>query len=85
VAKRNPDLRSAMIDKQPAVDPNTKQPRPRGREGKRLIGGHFAPEVLKQLRLLAAEQDRTLQDLIAEALNELFAKYRKPEIAPEEE
>jgi len=31
---------------------------------------------------LAADRDTTIQDLLAEALNDLFAKYGKPEIAP---
>jgi hypothetical protein len=35
----------------------------------------------KQLRLLAAENDTTQQDLMTEALNLLFQKYGKPPIA----
>ena len=53
-----------------------------GREGKSNVTGYFPPEVKKQLRLLAAEQDTTIQNLLAEALNDLFAKNGKPEIAP---
>ena len=34
------------------------------------------------MKLLSAELDRTMDDLGAEAFNLLFAKYRKPEIAP---
>jgi len=34
------------------------------------------------LKILAIEQNKTLQDLIAESFNDLFAKYGKPEIAP---
>jgi hypothetical protein len=40
--------------------------------------------VKKQLRILAADRDTTIQDLLAEALNDLFAKHGKPEIAPME-
>jgi hypothetical protein len=32
--------------------------------------------------MLAAEHDTTIQALLAEAMNDLFAKYGKPEIAP---
>lgn len=53
-----------------------------GREGKSNVTGYFPPEVKKQLRLLAAEHDTTIQNLLAEALNDLFAKNGKPEIAP---
>jgi len=44
------------------------------REGQRLIAGHFAPKVAKQLKLLAAEEDTTVQALLEEALNLLFVK-----------
>jgi hypothetical protein len=53
-----------------------------GREGKSNVTGYFPPEVKKQLRILAAERSTTIQDLLAEALNDLFAKHGKPEIAP---
>jgi hypothetical protein len=53
-----------------------------GRAGKTNITGYFPTEVKKQLRILAAERDTTIQDLMAEALNDLFAKHGKPEIAP---
>jgi hypothetical protein len=38
--------------------------------------------VKRQLRILAADRDTTIQDLLAEALNDLFAKHGRPEIAP---
>ena len=37
-----------------------------GRVGTRAVTGHFPPEVRQQLRLLAAEQDRTMESLLAE-------------------
>jgi hypothetical protein len=46
-----------------------------------LVAGHFQPAVQKQLRMMAAEQSTTVQALLTEALNMLFAKHRKPEIA----
>ena len=51
------------------------------RLGTHTIAGHFAPDVRRQLRTLAAARDSTVQQLLAEALNDLFAKYHKPEIA----
>lgn len=42
--------------------------------------GYFAPEIKRQLRMLAAENDTTIQALLGEGLNDLFAKYGKPEI-----
>ena len=49
------------------------------------ITAHFPKEVRRQLKGLAFELDRTMHDLLAEALNGIFAKYNKPEIAPQEE
>ncbi len=47
------------------------------REGKRLIAGHFDPTVAKQLRLLAAEEDTTIQALLEEAISLLLVKKGK--------
>ena len=44
------------------------------REGKRLIAGHFDPKVAKHLRILAAEEDTSIQALLEEALDLLFVK-----------
>jgi hypothetical protein len=43
---------------------------------------HFPKAVRHQLKILAAEQDKHIETMVAEALNLLFAKYRKGEIAP---
>jgi tRNA G26 N,N-dimethylase Trm1 len=39
------------------------------------------PEVAQQLRIVAAEQNKTQQALLAEGLNALFVKYGKSPIA----
>ena len=54
---------------------------PGARKGQVLIGGFFAPEVHKQLKMIAVEGDITLQELLADALNTIFARAGKPEIA----
>jgi hypothetical protein len=56
----------------------TRQP---GRGGKKSVMGYFSPECKKQLKLLLAEQGKTEQDILAEALNDLFTKYGKPTLA----
>lgn len=48
------------------------------RANTRSIGGHFPPEAAQTLRMLAAEQDKDTQELLAEALNMLFQRYGKP-------
>ena len=47
------------------------------RENSRQVSGHYKPEVAQALRMLAAEQDREQQELLAEALNMLFERYGK--------
>jgi hypothetical protein len=49
------------------------------------ITAHFPREVRRQLKGLAFELDRTMHDLLAEFLNDGFAKYNKAEIVPREE
>ena len=53
------------------------------RVGRAHIGGYFSESVKRQLRILAAEQNKTTQALIGEALNLLFSNYGKAEIADE--
>jgi hypothetical protein len=65
----------------PQTYPENPHYRP-GRVHKSNVTGYFPPEVKKQLRMLAAEHETTIQALLAEAMNDLFAKYGKPEIAP---
>ena len=47
------------------------------RTGRKLVAGHFDPKVAKQLKILAAEEDTTIQALLEEALNLLFVKKGK--------
>jgi hypothetical protein len=54
---------------------------PGSRSGRVLVGGHFASEVQRALRIIAAEEGTTVQALLAEGINTVFAKRGKPEIA----
>lgn len=68
--------------------PEAVEPKParqgRGRKTKSretvLVGGHFPPAVLKQLRIIAAEDGTTNQALLEEALDLLFVKKGKAKI-----
>lgn len=62
-----------------AVPPTGKA---RSRQGAVQIAAFFPEEVRAQLKVLAAEQRREVQDLLAEGLNLVFVKYGKAEIAP---
>lgn len=52
-------------------------PAKKARQGTKMIGGHFSPAVAKQLRHIAVEDDTTVQALLEEALDLLFAKKGK--------
>jgi hypothetical protein len=53
----------------------------RGRANLKPIMSWHDPAVRQQLKLLAVEMDKTEQKLMQEALNLLFAKHAKPQIA----
>ena len=61
--------------------PSERQRVPPSREGKKTVAGHFDPAVSRQLRQIALDENRTVQELLREALNDLFAKRSKPPIA----
>jgi len=65
----------------PIVAPSLARSAQAGRQGTKLIGGHFAPEVSTQLRILAAEEGTTVQSLLGEALDDLFVKKGKGRVA----
>lgn len=83
--KTRPNALQAVLDRQsaaaaepaPASETRTAVPKRPSRVGKRLIGGHFPPGVAKQLRLIAAEEDTSVQALLEEALDLLFVKKGK--------
>jgi hypothetical protein len=87
-----PSLKALVATTSPEVPPtpaSAPEPFPTGptsrvartRINSRQVSAHFAPEVVQTLRLIAAEQDREQQDLMAEALNMLFERYGKPSLA----
>jgi hypothetical protein len=51
------------------------------REGKTNITAYLSPDYKASLRLIQSKHNRSLQALMAEALNDLFAKYDVPVIA----
>jgi hypothetical protein len=67
----------------PANDRHLPPPEPRRyrtaqtRSDTRQVSGHFKPEVSQTLRLIAVEEDRDVQEILAEALNMVFQRYGK--------
>ena len=61
----------------PALNGQTR----RDRVGKKQTIFHMPEAAKKQLAILAIETEQTQQALLSEALNDLFKKYSKPQIA----
>jgi hypothetical protein len=57
----------------PALEPKYSRT---SRTGRKPVAGHFDLKVAKQLKLLAAEEEPTIQALLEEALDLLFMKTR---------
>lgn len=66
--------------KEKGSSPVSRQQSP-SRVGKKPVTVYYGKEAHLQLKILAAEQDTTIQDLHEEALNALFVKHGKPPIA----
>jgi len=56
-------------------------PVPPSRASKKALIGYFDPAVSKQLKQIGLDRDLSVQDLLGEAINDLFQKYKKPTIA----
>ncbi len=82
VAAAAGSTRSKTTPPEPLEGKRTEPSRARTRSaGTKQIAGHFPVEVAWQLRELAVERRTTVQALLGEALNDLFQKHGKPEIA----
>jgi hypothetical protein len=74
-------------DKQTGLPANTKTSKrakgktKTGRDGRQFIAGHVMPDAAKQFKLLAVQQDKDVQELLVEAINDVFAKYGLSRIA----
>ena len=51
------------------------------RRGKKQIGGHYDPEVSRQLKIAAAKEDKTIEQILGDAINEYFERRGIPPIA----
>ena len=66
--------------KEKGTDPVGRQQSP-SRVGKKPVTVYYGKEAHLQLKILAAENDTTIQELHEDALNALFVKHGKPPIA----
>jgi hypothetical protein len=72
------DLQAAAAAVRRPAQPTAIAP---SRVGKKPVTAFFDPEVSRQIKKLGLDQDKTMQDLLQEALNDLFRKYNLPPIA----
>ena len=63
-----------------AVTTESPHARP-SRKGVKHVGGYFTPLVSKQLRQIALDEDSSVQELLAEAIDMLFESRQRPTIA----
>ena len=52
------------------------------RAGQKHVGGYYPPECLKALKLIAVEDEMTLEDVIATAMNQFLSSRGKAPIFP---
>ena len=72
----NNPFASALNQKSsPSPDPPAAARPPASPKSKRKhVGGYFEPEVARRLRMLASEEETTVQELLTEALRLMFEK-----------
>ena len=61
------------------VEKSTQRAAP-SRRGTKHIGGYFSPEVSRQLRQIALDENTSVQALLGESLDMLFESRGKPTI-----
>jgi hypothetical protein len=79
--KPNLDIPLVTVAAAAARRPTQPSAIPPSRVGKKPVTAFFDPEVSRQIKKIGLDQDKTMQDLLQEALNDLFRKYDLPPIA----
>jgi hypothetical protein len=80
-------LKQAAVPATHADPPTAGASTPRRQKRKaetQLVGAHLSPDVGKQLRMIAAEEDTDVKSLLVEAINLLFKTRGKPQIADDQ-
>lgn len=65
----------------PEAPPPARYPKASTREGKRVVTAYISPEAFRQLKRIAADEDRQQQDLLLEGINAVFEKRGLSRIA----
>ena len=70
-----------ILPEAPVESEKTENKVPPSRRGKRHISGYFDSEVYRQVKIICAEDEKTLQEVLADALNAHFVNKGKAPIA----
>lgn len=73
--------KAALATESKSVVANTHEKLPPSRQGKRCLTGWFDPKTHQQVRMIAAKEDKTYQQVLGDGLNLLFEKHGMPPIA----
>jgi hypothetical protein len=80
-ALRHASGKSEPPEPQQVPDPQKISSRIPSRRGKKTVAGFFDPAVSRQLKQIALEEGSNVQELLREAINDLFEKRGKSKIA----
>ena len=75
--RQAPEVRTPQLPPRAPEAPRKK----RSRDGKVGLTVYVKPEVRRQLRQMGLDQERSVEDIVREALNDIFSKYGHPPIA----
>lgn len=73
--------KAALETESKSVVANTNEKLPPARQGKRCLTGWFNPKTHQQVRMIAAKEDKTYEQVLGDGLNLLFEKRSMPPIA----
>ena len=79
--------RTAVVTPPANIESRPSQPttRPPSRVGKVAITAWLPPQFMSSFRLIQAQENRPIQELAAEAFNELFRKYNVPTVSADDQ
>ncbi|NEP58721.1 MAG: hypothetical protein F6K31_17170 [Symploca sp. SIO2G7] len=80
-ARVEPQVEEPATAAAPAAKPAPRK-KQNSRAGQKHIGGYYPPECLKALKLIAVEDEITLEDVIATAMNQFLSSRGKAPIFP---
>ena len=72
---------SEPVESLPASKGKSKPAPQPSRKGKKAVVGYFDPAVSRQLKQIALDEETNVQEVLKEAINDLFLKKGKPPIA----